>query len=170
MMNSENVEISYDIDELLKAEQFLLGVHNVLPDLDDDGFADLTHEEKVLSNLAEYQVLCGGGFSTLVQNMYFGLLEGTLQAAKEIEASLLFEGLTELWNILEEHGFPRNAEGCYDMSTEDVDMELLDEDLNDLNGKYFSDEPSLWRDPEYHEKAKAYVLANIEVFRKRKKK
>jgi hypothetical protein len=56
------------------------------------------------------------------------------------------------------------------MSTEDVDMELLDEDLNDLDGKYFSDEPSLWRDPEYHEKAKAYVLANIEVFRKRKKK
>jgi len=162
---------SYDIDRLLEAENFLLSVVGELPGQDSPCYPDLTSEEKVISDLASYNVLCGNGFGTLFSNGYFRLLDGALLAAREIGSGLLFEGLTEFWAILADYGFPRDPIQCQEMSTEDVDVDALYETLAELDEKYFHyrpGEPSLWASPDYPAKAKAYVREHIEIFRSRK--
>lgn len=164
---------SYDIDRLLEAENFLLAVHNVLPHDHDPCYIDLTSEEKIISYLADFYVLSGNGFKTLYDDGHFRLLDGTLWASNEIGHGFLFEGLTEFWAILEDHGFPRDPIQCEVMSTQDLDIESLEDALSQLDNKYFHyrhGEPSLWACPDYPEKAAAYASQHIEVFRGRKNK
>jgi hypothetical protein len=165
--------IAYDIDEILKSNDFLNEIRNQLPEPWDDLDTTLYPEEIVLRGIAEFYGMSGNGFETLVDNENFDVIQRSRGAAKALPPTLLSEALDRLQDVLDSHGFPSDAEGCADHAMklyQDGKSEKLTEDLEALDSEFFSgeDDRSLWRNSSsFIGAARAYAKEHAETLRQR---
>jgi len=164
--------ICYDIDQLLKLEphQFYSGLAESIPDTYSPREKMLYPQERVLRDLWEFEICTGSGFSTMLSNQMYDVVERSYHALQAIGASNALSAVSELRSHLQKHGIPERL---------DPDPEVYDElsdeaweQIEHIDQKYFGGprETDIWTDRTHFALGIDYAKKHIKLPRKRKPK
>jgi len=162
--------IRYDIDQLLKLEphQFYCGLAESIPDTYGPRDKMLYPQERVLRDLWEFEICTGSGFSTMLSNQVYDVVERSYHALQAIGASNALSAVSELRSHLQKHGIPERL---------DPDPEVYDElsdeaweQIEHIDQKYFGGPrgTDIWTDRTHFALGIEYAKKHIKLLRKRK--
>ncbi|MCB1207132.1 MAG: hypothetical protein KDN18_22965 [Verrucomicrobiae bacterium] len=164
--------ITYDIDELLSLEvyKFYYKFAENVPGPYSPRDCMLFPEERVLRDVWEFECCTGSGFSTMLENQMFDVVERSYTAMQAIGESSALSATSELKSLFREHGIREKVdphEEVYETLTDEIW-----EEIDGIDQKYFGgpNETDIWTNRTHLTLGMDYARQFIKILRKRKPK
>lgn len=162
--------ITYDIDELLKLQvyKFYYKFAENVPGPYTPRDSMLLPAERVLRDVWEFECFTGSGFSIMIENQMFDVVERSYNALQCLGASSAWSAILELRCVLREH-YIREKVDTHDEAYESLTDEVWDE-IDAIDQKYFGGpkETDVWTNRTHLTLGMDYARKHVKILQERK--